>query len=52
MKDVSKLMSYLLAVLLGIYMASQFIYNQPIEGYRWFMTTVFFILFYNISKKE
>ncbi len=31
--------------ILGLYSASQFKYNEPIEPHRWIMTTIFGVMF-------
>ena len=47
-----KVMSYLLAALIGTYAAKQFIYHEPIEGYRWLLTGILFIYFHTLSVKD
>ena len=52
MKRISVIMTYLLAMLFGTYLAKQFIYHESIEPHRWVTTFVLFLMFYVQSKKE
>ena len=45
-------MAYLLAMLLGVYATKEWIYNQPIEGFRWITTSILFVIFHLKSNKE
>lgn len=40
-----KFVTYLQAFMLGGYFVSEFKFNHPIETYRWFLTSFFFIMF-------
>ena len=37
-------LSYLQAFMLGAYFVSEFKFNTPIEGYRWMLTSFFFVM--------
>ena len=37
-------LSYLQAFMLGMYFASEFKFNHPIEGHRWVITSVLFVM--------
>jgi hypothetical protein len=52
MTNFSKIMAYLLAMLLGVYATKQWIYHQPIEGFRWVTTFILFGIFHLKSIKE
>lgn len=52
MKKVATLLSYGLAILLGVYLTKEFKYNEPIEAYRWITTLLLFGWFLMLSKKE
>lgn len=52
MKILTKIASYLLAFDLGIYVASEFKFNQPIEPYRWVITSFFFVVMILLSNKK
>jgi hypothetical protein len=45
--------SYMLAMLLGIYIATEFKFHQPVEMYRWIATSLLFAAFVlRITYKE
>ncbi len=46
------LISYWFVFTLGAYSASEFAFNRPIETYRWFVSSVGFVLFIILSNKK
>lgn len=47
-----RVITHLQAFMLGGYFTSQFKFDEPIEPYRWVLTSFFFIIFLIISNKE
>jgi uncharacterized membrane protein AbrB (regulator of aidB expression) len=47
-----KILSYISAMTLGMYIASQFKFNHPVEEYRWLITGFFFIMFTAIANSK
>ena len=45
-------LSYLNAFVLGGYVVQQFKFNQPIEIYRWIITSFFFCFFLLLTTKD
>jgi len=52
MKTLALVMTYLLAMLMGVYLTKQFIYHDTIEPHRWAITFVLFIMFRIHYNKE
>ena len=51
-KVLLELLSYISAMTLGMYIASQFKFNHPVEEYRWLITGFFFIMFTVIANSK
>ena len=52
MKVLLKITSYLAAFDLGLYVATQFKFHQPIELHRWVITSLFFVVMVYFSNKK
>jgi hypothetical protein len=52
MKKIFTPLSYASAFTLGLYASSQFIFNQPIEIYRWVITSFCFLLFLSLKQPK
>jgi hypothetical protein len=55
MNIIFKILSYISVFILGLYVASEFKFNTPIEGYRWGMTIftlIIWIVLMNEYKKK
>jgi hypothetical protein len=44
MRKFMIILSYLQAFMLGAYFVSEFKFNTPVEGYRWLLTSFFFVM--------
>lgn len=51
-KWLAKMLSYIAIFGIGAYACATFRYHQPIELYRWILTSVFGIFFYFLSLPE
>jgi hypothetical protein len=52
MEHFYRVMSYTSIFTLGLYAASEFRYNTPIELHRWVITSFFFLFFLLLSKNN
>jgi len=52
MKKVSKVVSYLGAFTLGLYVSSQFVFNNPVESHKWLITSLMFVFMIALSEEK
>ncbi len=51
MNNFFRFLSYVYAVVIGIYVCQQFIYHEKVPTIRWFITIFAFIIFLYASKR-
>jgi len=52
MRNLARVMSYLLAMMLGAYATAEYKFSSPVEDYRWVITFIFFGWFLVLTNKD
>jgi len=47
-----KILPFIGVFTLGIYSSSQFMFNKPVEPYRWVLTTLAIVLFLSLADEK